>query len=640
MTLLDDALLNGGLVRVRFGDAIQHARENLSIDGAPTVTLTLIDPERELVRSAVWQQRSTLTLGDRRYVLVQTDKQAGGVLQLTFEQWEVYVLRQARGYRHAYRDRIDRVTFARSLCRESRIKFHAPEAGPPAPTTEQRGGGSSDGPKAGFDKGAKVSLTSVQRAALTVAIGEAVRLKASKDTILAMVMAGLDESGWDPRKQEISGSQHWGLFQQDPRYYTNPQRGNALQQAHEFLVGGKTWDEATGKPRTDVPEPGSMMALMRGFTGATRTLGDVITVRQGPGLPGSVYDAFRPRAEAILTAFHDPGWTTARTRLLLQDRYEFSRGQPGEPETSWDALGRLAGDIGWRRFMVGDTVWFVSDEWLFATPSLATLAEGDGVVDAITWTLDVGKARDECRVEVGDSWVYSPGVVVSVDGEGPADGRWLLTEWERDLLLPGGSLLLHKPGDTIREPVGDQSSKGFKPARAKPAEGVSFTGPAKGRVVALMTSGAITTDPGSHADSDLRSGRGATVPGRGGSRSATIDDRVYQLLAWLTERYGRINVSSVMSNHYTFVHGTTNPSNHSVGRAFDVNRVAGHQVETSKAHAVSVMFAISRCPEAFRPTEVGGPYLPPGSPTFVPPIGGHFFTDGDHQNHVHVGWSR
>jgi hypothetical protein len=98
VSLLDDATLEGGLVRVQLGDAIAQASENLSIDGAPTVRMTLLDPARELLGSQLWQQRSRLALGERRYVLVQTDKQAGGLLQLTFEQWESYVLRQARGY--------------------------------------------------------------------------------------------------------------------------------------------------------------------------------------------------------------------------------------------------------------------------------------------------------------------------------------------------------------------------------------------------------------------------------------------------------------------------------------------------------------------------------------------------------------
>jgi hypothetical protein len=112
VSLLDDATIEGGLVNVQFGQAIQTATETLSIDQAPTVTITLIDPDRTLVESGLWQQRSRLVIKDRTYILVQIEKQGASRLQVTFEQWEVYKLRQAKKYRKAFRSRIDRVTFA------------------------------------------------------------------------------------------------------------------------------------------------------------------------------------------------------------------------------------------------------------------------------------------------------------------------------------------------------------------------------------------------------------------------------------------------------------------------------------------------------------------------------------------------
>jgi hypothetical protein len=671
VSLLDDATLEGGLVRVQLGDAIAQASENLSIDGAPTVRMTLLDPARELLGSQLWQQRSRLALGERRYVLVQTDKQAGGLLQLTFEQWESYVLRQARGYGQkadtARRKTITRVAFAERLCRASRVKFHAPEAGPPVPkfqgagattasagtTQAETGSGFSAAAKKkikiGRDGGAP--LTRVQEEALTVALGEAVRLKATVLEMTGMVMAGIMESNWDPKVQESKGSAHWGLFQQNTTAYTRPDAGDPLQAAHEFLCGSGTWQELPWKARTDKPTGGhSFLALMKGFTGAKRTLGSVVEEAQGSGTGkgGGAYDAFRVQANAVVAGYHNPGWTDPHRTLLLSDQYAFSRGEAGKPETTWDCLGRLAEEIGWRRFLVGDTVWFVSDEWLMATPPRATLAEGDGVVDGISWTLDVGKARDECQVQVNESWLYAPGVLVTLEGEGPADGKWIVAEWERDLLQPSGTLRLVKPGGTLPEPVGDQTPKGFKPtyttttaAQTTPKDVRTFSGGlAKEVVMQQLKAGNITTD-GSVERRDLERGSGTTLAGDGPPQDANVDPRLYSLLAWLVEQYEIVNVSSVISDHNTNVHNShpPRPSNHSAGRGMDLNRIAKRQVEDNKDFAVTVMVTISKCPKEFRPTEIGGPrlpVLPDGGVTFS---GGHFFTDGDHQNHVHVGFS-
>lgn len=475
MSFLDEATIEGGLVNVTFGDAIASASETLSIDQAPTVQINLLDPSRDLIESNIWQQRSRLVLRDpvsgkrRTYILVQTDKQGAGRYTATFEQWEVYKLRQAKGYRKAYRSRIDRVTFAQSLCRESGVKFHAPEAGPAAPTTTTAKG--SAGGRSGFGKGANVTVkgspaTVNQLAALTEALDEAVRLKASEKVLIGMVMAGTQESSWNRWAKNDVGHGHFGVFQQDPSIYSESGHWNVTQTAHEFLVGARTYDWKTDKPRTDTPATGSFMALMRGYTGATRTLGEVIEKRQGSGEdPHKTYDRWLAEATHTVAAFNSPGRTDTHTTLLRNDKFEFSRGQPGHPESSWDTLQTLASDVGFRCFMVDDTVWFVSDDWLFATAPLATLQEGDGIVNAITWTLDVGKARDECNADVTDLWVVAPGVAVRVEGEGPADGKWLLAEWTRDLLRPTASIKLVKPGATLPEPLGDQSGTGYKVPR-------------------------------------------------------------------------------------------------------------------------------------------------------------------------------
>lgn len=532
MTILDDATIEGVKVTERFGDAIQHATINRSIDEAPMLTLAIIDPDLEITNSPLIARLAddddviigranprldmppVMRVDGNDWVLVRAGKQDQRVVQLVFVLLEVYLLTVTNDYRKAFRDRIDRVTFCESMCREAGVKFHAPEAGPAAPrfapSTAVPGSTPAAGAASGFEAGVKIFINGApahddQLNSLSIALDEAIRLGASEAVMIGMVMSGTGESNWDRRNLNHVGAGHYGIMQQDPRYYTRPDAFHVLQNIHEFLVGGRsspggpgTWDIEHDRPITDKPQPGSFMALMAGFTGRVSTIGDIIKRRQGSDASGAYYQQFYAESKRTVAAYQSPDRKHEHTVLLAKDRYEFTRGQPGNPESTWDCLARLAAEIGWRRFMVSDTVWFVADEWLFATPSLRTLAEAssapveahDYIADQITWSWDRGQPLNELEVSVDDTWVHSPGVVLRVARQGPASGKWLLAGWERDLLEPTGTLRLVKPGQTIPEPVGDQSGKGWKrkPQPPQPAGLPPMQGPVVGNYVTPFAS--------------------------------------------------------------------------------------------------------------------------------------------------------
>ena len=75
------------------------------------------------------------------------------------------------------------------------------------------------------------------------------------------------------------------------------------------------------------------------------------------------------------------------------------------------------------------------------------------------------------------------------------------------------------------------------------------------------------------------------------------------------------------------MHGTV--SNHSFGRAVDVSMVGGEAVTASNETARTLALALSRLPEEIRPTEIGTPWAV-DDPAY--------FTDGDHQDHLHIGF--
>jgi hypothetical protein len=70
-------------------------------------------------------------------------------------------------------------------------------------------------------------------------------------------------------------------------------------------------------------------------------------------------------------------------------------------------------------------------------------------------------------------------------------------------------------------------------------------------------------------------------------------------------------------------------SNHSSGRAVDIGSVGGEIVTPSNAKAKELALALGRLPAPLRPTEIGSPWVLDGP---------EYFTDGDHQDHLHVGF--
>ena len=125
-----------------------------------------------------------------------------------------------------------------------------------------------------------------------------------------------------------------------------------------------------------------------------------------------------------------------------------------------------------------------------------------------------------------------------------------------------------------------------------------------------------------------------------GEPAITLDDRARadleagrvdaRLSALLLEAaaHAPISVTVLQTGHsYYTVHGTV--SNHSFGRAVDIGVVDGAAVDASNAAARELALALGQLEAPLRPTEIGTPWAidEPG-----------YFTDGDHRDHLHVGY--
>ncbi len=112
-------------------------------------------------------------------------------------------------------------------------------------------------------------------------------------------------------------------------------------------------------------------------------------------------------------------------------------------------------------------------------------------------------------------------------------------------------------------------------------------------------------------------------------RSGTVHDSVLEAMLRLAGPY-TLSVSVVRTGHPLDVFGTARPSDHPLGRAFDVWRIDGTAV-VDPATPRQLVTSFMRDAAAAGSYNVGGPVAIPGA-------GNRFFTDDTHHDHCHVGF--
>ncbi|MGW3208918.1 hypothetical protein [Streptomyces sp. NPDC001135] len=113
-------------------------------------------------------------------------------------------------------------------------------------------------------------------------------------------------------------------------------------------------------------------------------------------------------------------------------------------------------------------------------------------------------------------------------------------------------------------------------------------------------------------------------------RSGRVHTGVAEAMLALARTY-RLEVSVVRSGHPLDVFGTSRPSDHPRGRAFDVWRIDGHAVVDPMTPR-GLIERFMRDAAAAGSYNVGGPVRLSGG------AAGQFFSDATHHDHVHTGF--
>lgn len=209
------------------------------------------------------------------------------------------------------------------------------------------------------------------------------------------------------------------------------------------------------------------------------------------------YAKWASEAEAAVTAYMGAGEADNVTAPASSGgSYEFRRGGlSGEREDTWESTGRLAEEVQWRRFIVGDVFYFTTDQELLRSQPVLVAEEGQRGIDWIDYTIDIGEPVSTATLEgLATGMVSEPGTVVEIRGSGPADGRWLVSEWTRDIFSPQATTTLTSPRKPLPEPPADKDTPAGESGGMSVAEGGVLGGLASGPRGALAAASAISQE--------------------------------------------------------------------------------------------------------------------------------------------------
>jgi hypothetical protein len=108
-----------------------------------------------------------------------------------------------------------------------------------------------------------------------------------------------------------------------------------------------------------------------------------------------------------------------------------------------------------------------------------------------------------------------------------------------------------------------------------------------------------------------------------------VDLRIQSLLSVLAARW-TLRLSCLHTGHSRLVKGTSRVSNHTVWRAVDIDQVNGQPVGPHSPATRALVGWLDRLQGPLRPAEVGSPIVVGHRP---------YFTNEDHQHHIHIGYS-
>jgi len=511
---LNDLDLTWADPRVRGLDIIgatESVEMERTIDGASTLTIKIRDPMNTIFSQAAgryipkpltpaqrrarktqkfkaaevdegWQpmlrpelqgQPCEVKLSGARFRLVKVSySYAEDSATLVFEDLIIYLLKRKQGERRASRRKVTRAQFVLSQLREIKTirppficpellvrqpidKASNPASAPPVTSQPTTGGGSSgDGgfsPNAklyGMDfEGNRYPITGDLRRNCERVMTEMDKQTSVQKARIALVEACNIENHWSNSAVHNDADSE-GILQ--VRVGIHGANATNIEWCVDRFLNGPSWTGAQGGK--------GAIALAKAFPSWSE--GKIAQTIQGSAYP-SRYDRTRAGAVELLRQWGGAGGSAeggaSSYDVTYSKAYQFSR---NKNESAYTSIQRLASEVNWKFFPVGEAVYFMSEEQLFNRRIRYTFRPGDNAILDLTFDADWGKPVSECTVTVSlDRWGAPPGCVVELQGWEVPDGRWLVTNIRRDWFKPIAEVTLSQPGKAALEPAEEKASR-------------------------------------------------------------------------------------------------------------------------------------------------------------------------------------
>lgn len=415
------------------------------------------DPKTGIRRLAKW---NTLQVFGTTYVLREFNRTRAG-RDLVFYDEASEDFKRYQGPLKISRGRATRAQFVRGLCTEAGVKalivdqnvrqpiadlapadlkaLHQTNQSPGVKKQLATRQAKNAGLKALRD--AKLGLENIQLHAIADSLTVADDLQVNNKVRLALVVAGLGESGFDPRKTDYATHTHKGVFQsnQIPQYDTQTQARHFLQGGRSFLAGGAIGLEKAA-PKMTVGQIAAAVEVSNGS--------------------GGYYDGFKARALKILNAW-SPG-TDASSSAFDQrtgavdraeiEEYDFTI---ADGENFWDGTERLANQVLWRRYAIFNYLVYGSDFRLAQADPYQVSLDDDWIDDPGPWTATSNQRIDQLPITGRLNAVIPPGTAIAIKDDDPNYGTWLVRNFKRDLMDPASNIAvtLGRPIAPLPEPA-------------------------------------------------------------------------------------------------------------------------------------------------------------------------------------------
>lgn len=446
---IDSLRLNGNLLTANLaGAVVGEPTIRRTIEGASTLTVTVSDPEGKLRRRAFVDEATRLIADDLRFTLVSISK-SGDDLTLTAEDEVIYKLRQKRGPKKAFRDKVTRAEFVKGLVREAagrEIRFFSPELSIVQPVegtkTERRNSRQNpDAPGISRDargltvKGAPATVYQKQVADKVIRL--AMKYRPPRRALVALLITATQESVMGTRGMTSPVDlDSIGLLQGRLQYNRREDLVDFDYNIRRFFF----------RPWTGYPD-GAIAQAKQG-----REAGVIAQSIQGSAYPER-YAPWIPEAQKWIDAYFggEAGDFEGGSRTVVE-RYAF---EVKKNEDYWTAIKRLADEVNWRAFVVGETFYFTAEPSLLQGKRQMNVRDDTPGIDQVDWQIDAGKRADTATINGRiRNWSAPPGTVAILDeSHGPARGRWIVSEIEGRLTNEDVTITLKRPSKPKPEPA-------------------------------------------------------------------------------------------------------------------------------------------------------------------------------------------